>query len=93
MRVVDLADAMAPGLPREIIGIRPGEKLHELLLTVDESRHAVDADDVYVVLPEHPWWDDHARWLDGKPLDDGFVYSSDRNERWLAPTELAAMLQ
>jgi UDP-N-acetylglucosamine 4,6-dehydratase len=92
MRVVDLADAMAPGLPREIIGIRPGEKLHELLLTVDESRHAVDADDVYVVLPEHPWWDDHARWLDGKPLDDGFVYSSDRNERWLTPEELAAML-
>ena len=59
MRVVDLADAMAPSLPREVIGIRPGEKLHELLLTVDESRHAVDADDVYVVLPEHPWWDDH----------------------------------
>jgi len=92
MRVVDLADAMAPGLPREIVGIRPGEKLHELLLTVDESRHAVDADGVYVVLPEHPWWDDHPRWLDGKPLDDGFVYSSDRNEWWLTPEELAAML-
>jgi UDP-N-acetylglucosamine 4,6-dehydratase len=92
MRVVDLAEAMAPGLPREIVGIRPGEKLHELLLTVDESRHAVDADGVYVVLPEHPWWDDHPRWLDGKPLDDGFVYSSDRNERWLTPEELAAML-
>ena len=92
MRVVDLAEAMAPGLPREIVGIRPGEKLHELLLTVDESRHAVDADGVYVVLPEHPWWDDHPRWVDGKPLDDGFVYSSDRNERWLTPEELAAML-
>jgi len=92
MRVVDLADAMAPGLPREIIGIRPGEKLHELLLTVDESRHAVDSDGVYVVLPEHPWWDDHPRWLDGKPLDDGFVYSSDRNEWWLTPGELTAML-
>jgi len=92
MRVVDLADAMAPGLPREIVGIRPGEKLHELLLTVDESRHAVDADGVYVVLPEHPWWDDHPRWLDGKPLDDGFVYSSDRNEWWLTREELTAML-
>src|SRR5438874_3744785 len=92
MRVVDLADAMAPGLPREIVGIRPGEKLHELLLTVDESRHAVDADGVYVVLPEHPWWDDHPRWLDGKPLDDGFVYSSDRNEWWLTREALTAML-
>jgi FlaA1/EpsC-like NDP-sugar epimerase len=92
MRVVDLADAMAPGLPREIIGIRPGEKVHELLLTIDESRHAVEADGVYVVLPEHPWWDDHPRWLDGKPLDDGFVYSSDRNQWWLTPEELTTML-
>src|ERR1700710_1326663 len=58
MRVVDLAEAMGPGLPRDIIGIRPGEKLHELLLTSDESRHAVEHDDVFVVLPEHPWWDD-----------------------------------
>ncbi len=46
-----------PGLPHDVIGIRPGEKLHEVLLTTDESRHAIDAGDVYVVLPEHPWWE------------------------------------
>ena len=92
MRVVDLAEAMAPGLPREVIGIRPGEKLHELLLTGDESRHAIDADEVYVVLPEHPWWTDHPRWLEGKPLDDAFVYSSDSNDWWLTPRELVGML-
>ena len=56
MRVTDLAEAMAPGLPVDMIGIRPGEKLHEVLLTSDESRHAIDAGDAYVVLPEHPWW-------------------------------------
>src|SRR5436309_2780758 len=92
MRVVDLAEAVAPGVPREVVGIRPGEKLHEVLLTDDESRHAIDAGDVYVVLPEHPWWVDHPRWLEGKALDDGFVYSSDRNDRWLSKAELAALV-
>jgi len=92
MRVTDLAEAVAPGVPRDVIGIRPGEKLHELLLTSDESRHAVDAGLVYVVLPEHPWWTDHPRWLEGKPLDDGFVYSSDTNDRWLTTEELTALL-
>jgi FlaA1/EpsC-like NDP-sugar epimerase len=92
MRVVDLADAIAPGVPRDIIGIRPGEKLHELLLTSDESRHAIDAGDVYVVLPEHPWWEEHPRWEAGKPLDDGFVYSSDTNDWWLDADQLQSLV-
>jgi len=92
MRVTDLAEAMAPGTQREVTGIRPGEKLHELLLTADESRHAIDAGDVYVVLPEHPWWSDNPRWQEGKPLDDGFVYSSETNDWWLGPAELHAMV-
>lgn len=92
MRVMDLADAVAPGLPKEIIGIRPGEKLHEVLVTADESRHSIDAGDVYVVLPEHPWWAEQPRWIDGKPLEDGFVYSSDNNDRWLSSEELARIL-
>ncbi len=92
MRVVDLAEAMAPGVGREIIGIRPGEKLHEVLVTADESRHTIDAGDVYVVLPEHPWWAEKPRWIDGKPLGDGFVYSSDTNDRWLTSDELGAMI-
>jgi UDP-N-acetylglucosamine 4,6-dehydratase len=92
MRVTDLADAIAPGLPKDLIGIRPGEKLHEVLLTNDEARHAVDADSVYVVLPEHPWWTSHPRWMEGKPLEDGFIYSSDTNTEWLTVSELASML-
>jgi UDP-N-acetylglucosamine 4,6-dehydratase/5-epimerase len=90
MRVIDLADAMAPGLPREIIGIRPGEKLHEVLLTDDEARHAVETEDVYVVLPEHPWWTDEHPWIEGKPLDDDFVYASHTNDWWLTGDELRA---
>jgi len=92
MKVVDLAEAMGPGLPREVIGIRPGEKVHEVLLTDDESRHAIDAGDVYVVLPEHPWWTANPHWIEGKPLPDGFVYSSDTNEHWLDAGQLQAIL-
>jgi UDP-N-acetylglucosamine 4,6-dehydratase len=91
MRVVDLAEAIAPGAKREVIGIRPGEKLHELLITSDEARHTVDAGDVYVITPEHPWWsqDWHA---EGRPLPDGFVYSSETNDEWLDVDKLRAML-
>ena len=92
MRVVDLAEAMAADLPRDVIGIRPGEKLHELLVTADESRHAIDAGNTYVVLPEHPWWVDNPKWVDGEPLDDGFVYSSETNDRWLSKDELSVLL-
>jgi UDP-N-acetylglucosamine 4,6-dehydratase/5-epimerase len=92
MRITDLAEAIAPGATSEIIGIRPGEKLHELLITADESRHAIDAGDVYVVLPEHPWWDAKAPANLGCPIPDGFVYASDTNAAWLSIDELRAVL-
>jgi UDP-N-acetylglucosamine 4,6-dehydratase len=92
MRVTDLADAIAPGVPREITGIRPGEKLHEILITGDESRHAVDAGDVYVVLPEHPWWNEKGPGTFGTQLPDDFVYASDTNTEWLSVPQLRSML-
>jgi len=92
MKVTDLAEAMAPGVPVETIGIRPGEKLHEILITDDESRHTVDAGEVYVVLPEHPWWGDEHRWTEGEPLADGFIYASNTNDEWLGPDELSGVL-
>jgi len=92
MRVTDLAEAIAPGVPHEIVGIRPGEKLHEILITGDEARHAVDAGDVYVVLPEHPWWEAKTPDVLGTVLADGFVYASDTNDEWLTVPELRAML-
>jgi len=92
MRVLDLAEAMGPDLPVDIIGIRPGEKLHEILITDDESRHAIDAGDVYVVLPEHPWWNDRPAWVDGRPLADGFIYASHTNDEWLGSNDLRRQL-
>ena len=88
MRVTDLAEALAPGVPTRITGIRPGEKLHEILLTDDEARHSVDAGDVYVVLPEHPWWGGGTRWTDCPPVDNDFVYASGTNDEWLDVEEL-----
>jgi UDP-N-acetylglucosamine 4,6-dehydratase len=92
MRVVDLAEAMAPGVPREVTGIRPGEKLHELLLTGDEARHTLDCGDVYVVLPEHPWWNEKGSQLFGTPVDGEFVYASDTNDEWLSVEQLRSLL-
>jgi UDP-N-acetylglucosamine 4,6-dehydratase/5-epimerase len=92
MRITDLAEAIAPGAASEIIGIRPGEKVHELLITADESRHAIDAGDVYVVLPEHPWWNAKGPTMLGKPVPDGFVYGSDTNDSWLTVEALRGIL-
>jgi UDP-N-acetylglucosamine 4,6-dehydratase len=87
VRIPELAEALAPGVPQEAVGIRPGEKLHEILLTSDEARHTVDQDDRYVVLPEfHPWSTEEER--PGLPLPNGFVYSSDTNDWWLEGDEL-----
>jgi UDP-N-acetylglucosamine 4,6-dehydratase len=93
MRVVDLAEAIAPGVRQEITGIRPGEKVHEILLTTDEARHAVDAGEVFVVLPEHPWWSGDSPWAKCEPLADGFAYTSDTNSHWLERSEFADVLK
>jgi UDP-N-acetylglucosamine 4,6-dehydratase/5-epimerase len=90
MRVTDVADVVAPGAERRIIGIRAGEKLHEVLLTEDEARHSVDLDDRYVILPHLASWVTEMPER-GKPLPDGFRFASDTNDRWLTGEDLNAM--
>jgi len=88
MRIVDLADAIAPGIPRVVTGIRAGEKIHETLITSDESRHAFDLGNRYVIMPEN------ARFTgDGKPLVDGWTYTSDTNDEWLSSAEIRKTLE
>jgi UDP-N-acetylglucosamine 4,6-dehydratase len=90
MRIVDLAKALAPDADLKIVGIRPGEKLHEVLLTEDEARNSYDLGDRYVVMPQlSGWTHDYAER--GTRLPDDFRFSSDVNERWLDATELRAM--
>jgi UDP-N-acetylglucosamine 4,6-dehydratase len=92
VRVTDLAAAVAPGVPYEVTGIRPGEKLHETLLTVDEARHTLETDQHYVIMPEHPWWDSSQTTYNGIPVADEFVYASDSNTWWLDSDEIAGLL-
>lgn len=87
MRIVDLADAIAPRARRRIVGIRPGEKVHEVLLTEDESRHAQGFDDHFSIYPSFPFWRSEG-YPRGDALPPDFRYSSDGNDRWLTPAEL-----
>jgi UDP-N-acetylglucosamine 4,6-dehydratase len=91
MRVIDIAHAMAPDAELVFTGIRPGEKLNEVLLTEDEARHALEFEDRYMIYPEFPTWRS-TPYTGGSPLPDGFRYSSDRNPVQLTPEELRAML-
>jgi UDP-N-acetylglucosamine 4,6-dehydratase len=92
MRILDVAEVLAPGAERTIVGIRPGEKLHEVLLTEDEARHSVDLGDRYMILPHLPTWD-AAGPQRGAPLPDGFRYTSDENDRWLTADDLRGMTE
>jgi UDP-N-acetylglucosamine 4,6-dehydratase len=91
MRVLDLAEAVAPGLPIRYTGIRPGEKLHESLITPEEARHTLDAGWCYVVEPEHPFWGGRGV-ADATPVSEDFVYTSDRNAEWLDVDALRSLL-
>ena len=83
MRMVDLAAAMAPDAEVEIIGIRPGEKLHESLIGEDEARHTVELPEMYVVQPSNALWFGYAWENKGNSLPDGFTYTSANNAQWL----------
>jgi UDP-N-acetylglucosamine 4,6-dehydratase len=91
MRLADLAETIAPGCQVEYIGIRPGEKLHEVLISEDESRQTLETEDMFVIQPAHPWWKSE-NWGDAKPLPEGFRYSSDSNARWLTRRELEKLV-
>ncbi|KAA0272807.1 MAG: UDP-N-acetylglucosamine 4,6-dehydratase (inverting) [Chloroflexi bacterium] len=82
-KVTDLARAIAPDAKLEIIGIRPGEKLHEMLISEDEARHTIEVEKMFVVQPAEATWFGYS-WQDrGKILKEGFSYSSDNNSEWL----------
>jgi UDP-N-acetylglucosamine 4,6-dehydratase len=91
MRLVEMAEAIAPGCEVEYIGIRAGEKLHEVLISEDEARNTLEVGDMYVIQPAHSWWR-RENWKDALPLSDGFRYTSDSNPRWLTPEELHELI-
>ena len=90
MKIVDLVDALAPGYPTVEIGIRPGEKLHEEMVSSDDSYRTVRLDDRYVVMPTIAEWGFTP--VEGDPVPPGFSYRSDTNDQWLSPAELRTIL-
>jgi UDP-N-acetylglucosamine 4,6-dehydratase len=74
------------------IGIRPGEKLHEVLLSEDEARHSIEMEHMFVVQPVHTWWRTADR-LEGRELPESFRYASDSNPQWLTIPELRQLAQ
>ena len=91
MNIMDLADAIAPECKHEIVGIRPGEKLHEVMVPEDDARNTVELDDRYVILPPFDWaWLEDYKRLPRCP--EGFRYSSETNDRWLKKHQLTELL-
>ncbi len=91
MKLADLAHAICPTCDVDVIGIRSGEKMHEVLVSLDEARHTLDAGDRYVIQPLHPWWSSES-WRGAAPLPDGFAYTSDANEQWLTSDQLSELI-
>lgn len=93
LRMTDLARAIAPGAQHEIVGIRPGEKLHEVLISEDDARHTVELEDRFVILPDFGLSfhskDARSYWQkQGAVCADGFSYTSDTNPAWLSADEI-----
>ncbi len=92
-RVTDLAKAMLPDCEFEDVGIRPGEKLHEVMVTREDSRSTYEYDDYYIIYPSLNWWDEVDIKEGGKKVEDRFYYSSDNNPEWLTVEEIREALK
>ncbi len=92
IRITDLAEAIAPGVPIVETGVRPGEKLHEVMVPADEGRLTVEVDDHYVIQPAFPWWTERYRSEEGRRMEDGFEYRSDTNRVFFRGQQILDLL-
>ena len=93
MKMTDLAMAMAPDLPTRVIGIRPGEKLHEMMISMDDARHVVDLGDRYAIEPAFVEFSRKSFAGDHPTVEDGFSYASNTNDEWLSHEGLLRLLR
>lgn len=92
MNILDLAKAIGPECEIKIVGIRPGEKLHEAMITEDDARHTIEFDDYYVIQPEFSWWSEEFK-QGSTSLPDDFRYVSNENTQWLTIEELRGLVK
>lgn len=92
MKILDLAASLAPDCETKVVGIRPGEKLHEVLVSEDEARHTFELEDMYVIEPAaHPWYENNP-WEGAKRVSEDFRLSSDANDAWLTSDDLMRLV-
>jgi FlaA1/EpsC-like NDP-sugar epimerase len=93
MKMTDLARVVAPEAKQEVIGIRPGEKLHEQMIGAEDSYFTYEYPEHFKILPNiNNWGNCPSRIKDGKKVEEGFVYSSDNNKEWMSDVELGAWI-
>jgi len=92
MKLLDMAQAIAPDCQIDCVGIRPGEKLHEVLLSEDEARNAIERHEMFVIQPAQTWWRKE-NWKSDASLPEGFRYSSDSNSQWLTAEDLYKLVE
>jgi FlaA1/EpsC-like NDP-sugar epimerase len=93
MKVVDLAKTIAPQARLEFVGIRPGEKLHEQMISVEDSLYTYEYPEHFKILPSiNNWNNSEKRIQDGKKVAEGFSYTSDNNPEWMSSGDLQAWL-
>ena len=94
MNVTDIAKAVAPEAEQKIVGIRPGEKLHEQMIGLEDAPHTYEYPGHYKILPAiHKWSSDPSRINGGKPVDPGFTYCSDNNKEWMSIETLRTWIE
>ncbi len=94
MRITDIVEAMAPGMATKIIGIRPGEKLHEMMFSKDDARSTLQLPDRYIIEPTLAMWTSDRSEIPGAvPVPKNFTYASDTNDQWLSSENLTNMIK
>lgn len=94
MNIMDIADVIAPGREKKVIGIRPGEKLHEQMIGLEDAPHTYEYRDYYKIIPAiHNWSKDPIRIKDGTRVEQDFVYSSQNNTEWMTRGQLSSWLK
>jgi len=93
MRITEIAAACAPGARHEVVGIRPGEKLHEQMISPEDAAYTFEYKDHFKILPAiHNWSSSPVRIKDGRPVPEGFTYASDSNDAWMSPQDLTSWI-
>ena len=92
-KITDLAQAMMPGCEMREVGIREGEKLHEIMITREDSMNTYEHDGYFVIYPRYTWWGESRLIPGGKPVAEGFEYSSGKNIEWLTVEKIRELLK